>query len=216
MREKLTLAACVACVVCMSTVLARAGTISLVEDSLENLLGSGYTAATSLMTTDMSSGNLITEVYSQAFYDGSGLYAYVYQVNNIGVSGNSAAEMYTIGLFAGSAGYGDVGYLDGTLPGGFLAGGQDPYGSGFVDSLVSGLEISFYYSKLLSLEIRPGENSRVMFVLSELAPGEVIGSVIDGTTATGPVVGAVPEPGTIALLISGLIGAAFYIWRRKR
>jgi len=67
------------------------------------------------------------------------------------------------------------------------------------------------------MEINAGENSRVMYVLSNYLPGMVIGSVINGESASGPVVGAVPEPGTLLLLaIGGLTALAAACFRRRR
>ena len=102
MKRTISIALCSLCVVCIAAVPGRAGSISLVEASLDDLLGSSYAAIGSLMTTDMSDGNLVSEVYSQAYLGDDGLYGYLYQVNNMGTAGNSAAELFTLGLFAGS------------------------------------------------------------------------------------------------------------------
>lgn len=195
MSKRFAIAVCVACVVFASSSLVRASSISLVEVPLDTLLGSSYSAVGSTMTTPMVSGNLVTQVFSQAYVNDAGLYAYLYQVDNIGVTGNSAAEMFTVGMFGGPMNGDEVGYLSGTIPTGFNSGGQSPELEGYVDSITGGLEISFYYTKREGYQIDVGENSRVMYVVSHYAPGVVVGSVINGTSVSGPVVGAVvPEP----------------------
>lgn len=192
----------------------NAGKIGLVEDSLDNLLGSAYSAVDPMMTTNMAAGNLAANVYSQAFVNGDGLYSYLYQVDNVGAAGFSAVELYTIGQFAGTVDF--MGFLSGTLPAGFLAGGLSPEMEGYVDPLPNGLEISFYYTKREEAQIPVGQHSRVMYVLSELPPGEVVGSVINGECASGMVVGALPEPGTFALLAFAGLTVLAAVWFQKK
>ncbi|MEN6407330.1 MAG: PEP-CTERM sorting domain-containing protein [Thermoguttaceae bacterium] len=197
------------------TGLVHAEPITLVEKSLTDLLGAGFTTAGTLLNSNMSSGNLHSEVLSQAFTNG-GLYVYLYQVDNTGVAGNSSAELFTLGEFAGSLNAGDIGYLSGSIPTGFTSGDQVPESEAYVDELAGGLDISFYYTKRSGYEIAPGEVSRVMFLRSDYAPGQVVGSVIDHDAASGLVVGAVPEPTTMAMLVCGGLTALVCVVRRSR
>ena len=52
--------------------------------------------------------------------------------------------------------------------------------------------------------IDPGELGRVIFIRSDVSPGKVNGYVNSGlATAKGLVVGTVPEPSIISLLVTG-------------
>ena len=215
MRRVILSCLCIVCVFCIGTAPSHAGPITLTEKTLDQLLGAGYTAASSLTVTDMSDGNLVSNVSSRAYVN-NGLYAYLYQVDNTGTTGNSSIEMFTLGQFAGSVGSGEVGYLSGTSPTGFLNGGQLSEPNCFVDSMLSGLEISFYYGKDTGTQIDVGECNRVLYIVSTYSPGMILGSVIDHDSASGPVVGAVPEPGTFVLLALGGWTAMGAAWIRRR
>lgn len=180
------------------------GLITLVPKAdLNALLGPGYTQATSVLTTPMIAGPLDTVVYSQAYLGTTGEYAYLYQVNNVGIPDvNHYVESFT--LYPTSSRI-QVGYLNSAigLPGPFLNGGQDPYPNG---SETAGLLNSFAYNDFLGKAILPGSNSLVMYITSWDKPGIITGNVIDGAVASGPVWGAVPEPSTLVLLISCGLG----------
>lgn len=215
MRKRLAVVACVACVVCVFAMPVRAELVPLTESTLEDLLGTGFAPVDSVMVSDMTNGNLHTEVYSQAFLN-NGLYAYVYQVNNTGVVGNSILESFTLAEFLGTVEEEDIGYLTSGIPTGFLTGGQQPWEDASLNPLPNGLDIAFYYSIPLGVQIDPGEHSTAMYILSEYAPGEIVGSVINGFAVTGPVVGpVVPEPGTLVLLIVGGLTAIAAVWIRR-
>lgn len=199
-----------------AAVCGRADPIALVDSSLSGLFApDSYSELGSLLETDMSSGNLYSEVHSRA-YSGGGKYVYLYQVFNTGTSGNSSVEQFTLGEFAGSIIYGDIGLLTGTLPDGFSAGGQPPYPTCRVNPLPGGVEASFYYSEVLVNPIDPGEHSRVMFIRSTLPPGLIDGSVINHNVGTGHIVGAVPEPGALVLLVTAGLGVLAYSLRRRQ
>jgi hypothetical protein len=165
----------------------------------------------------MDNGNLKATVYSQAYTDGNGRYAYLYQVDNTGAAGNSSIEQFTVWPFTGADDSVDMGYLTGTLPSGFLGtSSQAPESTGYVDVLSTGPQLSFYYNLRAGKAIGVGKHSVVMYVVSNLEPNTVVtGNVIDGSVGSGPVIGPVPKPGTLILLGLGGLGLV-YRWRRKR
>lgn len=213
MRHSLITVACVLAVCFAAASVSGAGIINLEEGTydLDTLLGDGIVAATSLMTTPMSSESIWADVFSRAYVDDAGLYAYLYQVENTGTVGNSAVEMFTLWPFTDATDNTRMGWLDDT-PDGFLAGGQTPESTGFIDDLPV---VSFYYGKRNACDIDINEHSRVMYVLSQLAPDEVLGNVIGGSVGSDNVVGPVPEPGTWMLLASGLAVLVVYGRRRR-
>ena len=200
-------------VVCFAVAsVSGAGIINLEEGTydLDGLLGDNIVAKTNLLTTVMNSQSIQADVFSRAYADDAGLYAYLYQVENTGTAGYSAIELFTLWPFTDATDNTRMGWLSDT-PTGFLASGQAPESTGFIDDLPV---VSFYYGKRNACDIDIGENSRVMYVLSALAPGEILGNVIGGSVGSGDVVGPVPEPGTWMLLASGL--AVLVVYRRRR
>ena len=169
------------------------------------------------LSTVMDNGNVRATVLSVAYTDGSGRYAYLYQVLNTGVTGNSPIEQFTIWPFRGADDSVDMGYLTGMLPLEFPdAPGQVPEPTGYVDVLSTGPLVSFYYNLRAGSAIAVGNRSVVMYVMSNLEPNAVVtGNVIDGSVGSGPVIGPVPEPATLVLLGLGGLGLVFR-WRRKR
>lgn len=171
------------------------------------------------LVTDMSAGNLMAEVVSQAFEDGLGNYAYLYQVTNTGTTGNNVIELFTCNPFFGATSSSTLGYLIDEDPPGdeFTLGVQDVIGAN-VDA-VAGPTVSFGFPAPwppyipTSWAIDPGESSVTLYVLSTAEPGTITGNVIDGTIASGNIVGPVPEPATMSLLA---IGGLAVLRRRKR
>jgi len=200
---------------------ASAGPITLVGQSLTDLLGLSPIADATVLQTVMNSGNLRSRVYSQAYHNLGGDYAYLYQVENTGVAGNAPIEMFTLWPFTGADNDTDAGYLTGDIPTGFLTTGtpQMPEADAYVDALDSGPQISFYYGLRAGKAIAVGKHSVVMYVMSRLTPDEIQGNVIDGSVGYGPVVGpVVPEPATVALLTMGgmMVGARPVLRRFRR
>jgi len=201
---------------------ASAGPITLVGQSLTGLLVDPIADGTVLQTV-MNSGNLRSRVYSQAYHNLDGDYAYLYQVENTGVTGNSPIEMFTLWPFTGADDDTVAGYLTGDIPTGFLTTGtpQGPESEAYVEALETGPQISFYYGLRAKKAIAVGKHSVVMYVMSRLTPDEIQGNVIDGSVGFGPVVGpVVPEPATMALLMMGgmmvVAGPVARRFRRRR
>ena len=208
-------------VICFSTnALASIITLVPVNNGLEDLLGAGYSSASSQEVTTMAAGSLNTLVYSQAFVNSAGNeYAYVYQVVNTGDPATATpAEMFTLYPFLGSPSSVQAGYLSATatVPAGFVSGGQVPEPTGSISALSEGLLVSFYYGNRYGYQINPGNNSLAMYVTSDVAPGLISANVIDGSVATGTVVGPVPEPSTLVLLGAGGFGCWLFARYRRR
>ena len=190
---------------CVAFSTSYAGLVTLEPNSLTDLLGPNPQALDTLMETDMSNGNLVSEVHSRAYTDNSGQYAYLYQVYNTGTAGNAPIEMFTVWPFTGADDDTSIGYLIGDIPAEFSSGGQQSSrDSAYVKQLTTGPQISFYYLEPDSVDV--GEHSVVMYVMSALSPDEITGNVIDGSVGSGPVVGPIPEPATICLLGLGALG----------
>ena len=195
-----------------SGALATPVPVTLVDDDFSNLLGGSAGAIDSPMITNMSLANLQSEVVSQAFTDGVGNYAYLYQVHNTGTTGNNVAELLTLSPFFDASASTTIGYLTANVPSGFTLGDQTPYAV-TVDA-DAGPTISFAFPGFLpGLAIDPGEYSSTLYVLSDDVPGTITGNVINGSAASGDVIGAVPEPATLGLL---LVGGIVLLRRRTR
>jgi hypothetical protein len=192
------------------TVSATPVPVTLVSADFDDLLGGSASAVGIPLTTDMSIGNLMGEVVSQAFTDGAGSYAYLYQVRNTGSTGNNVIEAFTCSPFLGVSASATLGYLTDNFPAGFTLGEQASAGAS-VDA-AAGPTVSFGFPAWLAQAIDPGEASSTFYVFSNGTPGMITGNIIDGATGSGEVVGPVPEPATICLLGLGVLG----LLRRKR
>jgi hypothetical protein len=182
----------------------------MVPADFASLLGGNAQAVGIPLVTNMSNGNMASSVTSQAFTDGNGDYAYLYQVVNTGTSTNNAIEDFAVGPFAGATANTTLGFLTANAPTGFSLGNIAPAGVSVDDQ--SGPTISFAYPGYLGASLNPGKSSTTFYVLSEDGSGPIIGSVIDHYTGTGTVVGAVPEPATLTLLV---LGGLAMLRRRK-
>lgn len=193
--------------VCVS----NAGIVPLVVvDDLTDLLGPNPVALGSLDTI-MENEGLAADVLSQAFSNEAGdSYAYLYQVDNSKETSVHFIEVFTLCPFAGANENTQMGWLAGDIPAGFDTGGQDPWDQGNVSSV--GPTVTFYYLDAFDKAMFKGEHSVVMYVLSDLPPDVIVGNIINGSVADGPVVGPLPEPATIAMLGLG----ALALLRKRR
>ncbi|KPK76129.1 MAG: hypothetical protein AMJ79_08085 [Phycisphaerae bacterium SM23_30] len=188
---------------------ASAAVITLEPKPLTDLLGANPAPVGALRTTSMTAATLEAEVDSQAYTNDQGLYAYLYQIKNIGQTGDHPVEMFTLYPFWGANDDLAMGYLTGDIPAGFSAGGNLPEDEGFVSEEL----VSIYFTLPPGAEISIGQSSAVLYLMSDYVPGEIVGNVIDGSVAAGAVVGPVPEPGTVCLLS---LGGLMFLRRRTK
>jgi len=210
MRNASVIFACVACLALAGQ--AHADPVALSPADFTDLFPGAELPVGALTTTDMVAGNLKGQVISQAFTDGLGNYAYLYQLNNTGLVGNSVIEVLTLSPFISASAQTTLGYLTANAPTGFTLGDQTPVGAS-VDP-VAGPTVSFGFPNWLAEAVDPGEMSSTLYVLSDGPPGTITGNIINGSIASGDVVGPVPEPTSIALL--GLGFAALILARKPR
>ena len=184
------------------------------------LLGGLAAPAGSALPTNFSGGNLSAEVISQAFTDGLGNYLYLYQLKNTGVVGNDVITRFTASPYAQADNTISLGYLTANIPAAFLLGDQAPlYGD--VDA-AAGPTVGFNFPVgnpiygIPDSYIAPTKMSKVLYVQSTLAPGLVTGNVINGGVHSGPIIGPVPEPATVTLLVMAGLGLLCYARRRRR
>lgn len=164
----------------------------------------GWNAITTLMMQDKLKG----EVTSQPFYNSTeNAYYYLYQIENIGNDSSwHMIEVLSLTPFDDADGSTEVGYLETTnLPSSFDSSGTE-IPAGCSVNTDSGPTISFVFPGYAPpYGIVPGETSRVLYVKSSEPPDTITGNIIDGSIADGDVIGPVPEPVTIMLMICGIL-----------
>jgi len=164
------------------------------------------------MATVMAAGKFRGEVTSQPFRDvGLDDYVYLYQIANTGDDLSwHMIEVLSLTPFAEADGSTVAGYLTGGEPPGFQAGTVVPIGASV--NTDTGPTISFVFPGYID-PILPGEHGKVLYVRSDLPPDIILGNIINGDIAQGDVVGPIPEPGTLVLLV---VGGLAGLVRRKR
>jgi hypothetical protein len=182
------------------------------------LLGGAATSIGSPVVSNYSGGDLSATVTSQAFTDGAGNYLYLYQVKNVGPLDSDIVTRFTASPFADADSQISLGYLTANIPASFLLGDQTPF---YADVNVGASPtVGFNFPVGIPFVIpdsfiAPGKSSKVLYVESSLAPGLVTGNIIDGQVYSGLVVGPVPEPGTLVLLVTAGLGVLAYVWRKR-
>jgi hypothetical protein len=183
------------------------------------LLGGPATPIGSPLVTNFSGGDLMANVTSQAFTDGLGNYLYLYQVYNYGAPGSDVVTRFTVSPFGQASASTPLGYLNANIPAAFVVGDQAPL---YADvNATAGPTIGFDFPignpvyGVPDSFITPGDRSKVLYIKSRLAPGAATGNVIDGYGRTGQVIGPVPEPGTLVLLVTAGLGLLVCVCRKR-
>lgn len=141
----------------------------------------------------------------------------VNQVKNTGAAGSDVITRFTTSPCTQADEEVLMGYLTANVPAGFTPGDQAPlYGDVNVEA---GPTVGFNFPVgnpffgIPNSYIAPGKSSRVLYIQSSLAPGLVMGNVINGGVHTAQVVGPVSEPATMGVLA---LGGLFALVRRRR
>jgi hypothetical protein len=193
--------------------------ITTTGTDFNTLLGGSAAPIGLPLTTDFSGGDFFGDVVSQAFTDGAGNYLYLYQINNTGAPNSDVATRLTVSPFTGANALISLGYLNANVPASFVLGDQTPLYADVNINANPTVGFDFpvgnpFYGVPDSF-ISPGDSSMVLYVQSKLPPGVVTGNLIDGQVHSGAVVGPVPEPGTLVLLLTAGLGLLVCVWRKR-
>lgn len=162
----------------------------------------GFELLDDIVSTELV-GPVIDSVYVQsaAYTDGSS-YLYVYMVSNFS---NTTLDTFALASFAGLEAGTQAGYITPDTPGfAIIPTAVDKLG------IATDPAVHFVFSQGLS----PFSNTAKLFVESDLAPGEITATVINGSVAGGTVVGPVPVPEPATLMLLSMGGLAMI--RRRR
>lgn len=183
------------------------------------LLGGLATPIGSPLVSDFSGGDLFASVTSQAFTDGVGHYLYLYQIADTGTLDSDVITRFTTNPFVGATNLISLGYLTANVPASFVLGDQAPLyadvSTGASPTVGFDFPVGNPIYHVPDSFIAPGKSSMVLYVESSIAPGVVTGNIIDGAVHSGQVVGPVPEPGTLVLLLTAGLGMLAYAWRKR-
>lgn len=128
-------------------------------------------------------------------------YVYLYQVTNMNFISTSMLHGFSAADFEGLTANTAIGYISGAVPTDFIANGNVPVSGDAHDKTI---EFSFEIPAMLY--------SAVLFVESPYSSGVIDGYLQDGGHSSGQVLGAIPEPATMGLLLFGSLLAV----RRQR
>jgi hypothetical protein len=183
--------------------------MSLATSDFNDLLGGAAIAVDDPLVSDISLGNVHADLTSQAFTDGLGNYAYLYQLENTGSPANDVLEVLTISPMIGVTSDTVLGHLTANPPTGFSLGDQLPAGATLNTATGPTLSFGFpgpYFEGFPSCALESGMTSNVLYVLVSAPPTLATANLVHPASAVAPA----PEPATVFLLAGG--GLCWLAW----